>query len=346
MNILVDDIGSFPLPPYLTRETFDKAYFSSRKAILEGRDITKDRFLFKNFYQVVVDSFLMKLRAGLDVANYPQHYHMHRQFAEVIHDAMDKGTYLVDEKDAVIPEVQVIRREAKELSEKIGSKVSLRVCVTGPFELYLKEVGTTEYRDVLSMFAENTRSFAKNSIINSKYIRTEVVALDEPSLGFQNVTDEKDLLVDIYEKAFNFTGVSKHIHLHSTAKAPDVSEVENLEVLSFEYAASPKNIENVSKSMLEKTDKQIRIGISRTDIDSILAELHDKGITKPSIDQLVENVKTIRKRFLAAKEKYGELMTFAGPDCGLGGWPSQAAAQLVLKRTVDAVRSSGKCLRQ
>ncbi len=252
----------------------------------------------------------------------------------------------MDEKDAVIPEVQVIRREARELSEKTGGKLLLRVCVTGPFELYLKEVGTTGYRDVLSMFAENTRSFARNSIINSKYVETEIVALDEPSLGFQSVTDERDLLVDIYEKAFNFTGASKHIHLHSTAKATEILEVENVDVLSFEYAASPKNIENISRRMLEKTDKQIRVGISRTDIDSILAELHDKGITKPTAEQLVETVKMIRKRFLAAKEKYGELMTFAGPDCGLGGWPSQAAAQLVLKRTVDAVRSSINRLRQ
>jgi methionine synthase II (cobalamin-independent) len=31
-------------------------------------------------------------------------------------------------------------------------------------------------------------------------------------------------------------------------------------------------------------------------------------------------------------------MTFTGPDCGLGGWPSQEAASLLLTRTVDAVK--------
>jgi len=32
-------------------------------------------------------------------------------------------------------------------------------------------------------------------------------------------------------------------------------------------------------------------------------------------------------------------MTFTGPDCGLGGWDTQEVAQLVLKRTVNAVKS-------
>jgi 5-methyltetrahydropteroyltriglutamate--homocysteine methyltransferase len=115
-------------------------------------------------------------------------------------------------------------------------------------------------------------------------------------------------------------------------------EVGNIDVLSFEYAASPKNIESVSRKMLEEADKQIRVGVSRTDIDSIVAELHDKGVTKPTAEQLVEGEEVIKKRYVSAKEKFGERMTFTGPDCGLGSWPSQEAAQLLLKRTVDAVK--------
>ncbi len=115
--------------------------------------------------------------------------------------------------------------------------------------------------------------------------------------------------------------------------------VKNLDVLSFEYAASPGNIDSVPKSMLEKSNKQIRVGVSRTDIDSILAELYEKGVAKPSAEQLVEPEELIKKRFRFAKEKYGELMTFTGPDCGLGGWPSQEAAELLLKRTVKAVKT-------
>jgi 5-methyltetrahydropteroyltriglutamate--homocysteine methyltransferase len=92
--------------------------------------------------------------------------------------------------------------------------------------------------------------------------------------------------------------------------------------------------------MLETADKSIRVGVARTDIDAILAELHDKGVAKPSAEQLVETQEVIRKRFVFAKEKYGDRMTFTGPDCGLGSWPSQESAQLLLERTVKAVKSA------
>ena len=340
MATLVDDVGSFPLPNYVNRTMFNKAYVHARDAMMNGEDFRKDEFLFDNFYRVITGSFKKKFDTGLDVVNYPQHYDMNQQFADIIRKAMDKGTYVVDEKKAIIPEVRVINDEAKRISEEAGKKVLLRVCVTGAMELYLKEIGTVAYKDVLLMFAETVKRFARNSILNSKYVKTEVVSLDEPSFGFQDISAEKDTILDVLEKAFDFNGATKQIHLHSSSKVADVLDIENLNVLSFEYAASPKNIEAVSRKMLERADKQIRVGVSRTDVNSIIAELYDKGVTKPSAEQLVESEATIRKRFAAAKEKYGDRMTFTGPDCGLGGWPTQEAAQLLLKRTVNAVKSA------
>jgi 5-methyltetrahydropteroyltriglutamate--homocysteine methyltransferase len=82
------------------------------------------------------------------------------------------------------------------------------------------------------------------------------------------------------------------------------------------------------------------VGVSRTDIDSIMAELHDKGIAKPTADQLVDSEEQIKKRFRFAKEKFGDRMSFTGPDCGVGGWPSQEAAQLLLKKTVRAIKTA------
>jgi 5-methyltetrahydropteroyltriglutamate--homocysteine methyltransferase len=251
---------------------------------------------------------------------------------------MAKGSFLVEEKQAVLPEVQLISEEAKTLSEELGKKIPLRVSLFGPLEQYLSEVGTTPYSDVLDNFAETIRRFAKNSILNSKYIKTEVVSIDEPSFGFLNIAAETDVIRDVLEKAFDFQGAVRQIHLHSASRLPDLLEVGNIDVLSFEYAASPKNIESVSRKMLEDADKQIRVGVSRTDIGSIMAELNDKGVPKPTAEQLVEAGEVIKKRYVSAKQKYGNRMTFTGPDCGLGGWPSQEAAQLLLKRTVDAIK--------
>jgi 5-methyltetrahydropteroyltriglutamate--homocysteine methyltransferase len=207
-------------------------------------------------------------------------------------------------------------------------------------ELYLREIGTVAYNDVLTMFAENVKRFGKNSILNSEHIKTAVVSLDEPSFGFREISADRETIIDVLEKAFDFDGAVKQIHLHSPSRITDVLEVKNVDVLSFEYAASPKNIEGLSRRMLEQADKHVRVGVSRTDIDSIMAELYERGITKPQVEQIAEDETTIRRRFKAAKEKYGENMTFTGPDCGLGGWPTQEAAELLLKRTVNAAKKA------
>jgi 5-methyltetrahydropteroyltriglutamate--homocysteine methyltransferase len=255
---------------------------------------------------------------------------------------MQKGTFIVDEKDAFLPEIRVIESEGKKLYEEFGKKILLRVSLFGPMELYLKEIGTIAYRDVMEAFAETIRRFAKNSIIDTKYIKTEVVSIDEPSFGFLNINAENDVLQDLMDKTFDFKAVTRQIHLHSSVKLPDLLKVKNLDVVSFEYAASPQNIEGISKRMLEAADKSIRVGITRTDIDAVMAELNEKGVTKPTENQLVETEETIKKRYQLAKDRFGDTMTFTGPDCGLGSWPTQEAAELLLRRTVNAVRTAQK----
>ncbi len=337
MKISVDDIGSFPLPPTVNKVTFSKAYQAARETFSRGENPQKDEFTRKNFCEVTLDSFKRKIRTGLDVINYPQQYDGINQIGDALRKAMENGSFVVEEKDAFLPEVRIISEAAKQLSEEFGKKLSLRISFFGPMEEYLALIGKIAYVDVLDGVAETIRRFAKNSIIDNKYIKTEVVSIDEPSFGFNNIAAESDELCSVLEKAFDVAGVVRQIHIHSSTRLPDLLSVKNIDVLSFEFAASPKNIESVSKRMLESSDKYIRVGIARTDIDTIRAELYDKGIVKPTDDQLVDDELTIRKRYLQAKEKFGDRMTFTGPDCGLAGWPSQQSAELLLQRTVKAV---------
>jgi 5-methyltetrahydropteroyltriglutamate--homocysteine methyltransferase len=339
MDTLVDDIGSFPLPRNVERQSFSEAYRIARQAITNGRSIYEANVVRENFRKVIIDSFKKKLATGLDVVNFPLQYDGILQITDAIHKAMEKGSFVVEESNAFLPEVRLIDSEAKRLSEEFGGRIRLRVCLFGPMELYLKEIGTTYYADVLEGFAETIRRFAQNSILNSKCIKTEVLSIDEPSFGTLNITAENDKLSKILERSFNVSDVVRQIHLHSSTRLPDLLGTKNIDVLSFEYAASPKNIESVSKRMLDQADKNIRVGVSRTDIDALVAELHDQGIEKPSTEDIVESQDVIRKRYLSAKEKFGERMTFTGPDCGLGGWPSQEAAQLLLERTARAVKT-------
>jgi 5-methyltetrahydropteroyltriglutamate--homocysteine methyltransferase len=253
---------------------------------------------------------------------------------------MQKGSFVVDKQKAILPEIYVLSKEAKQLSEQYRKKIELRVSIFGPIEQYLNEVGATAYPDVLEGFAKTINRFAKNSILNSKYIETKSISIDEPSIGHSPFTGTPELMCETLEKAYDFQGPIRQIHLHFASGIHDLLGVKGLDVLSFEYAASPKNIDAISKEMLEKADKQIRVGIARTDIDAIWAELYEKGFTQPTAEQVVEPLETIKKRYRFAKEKYGERMTFSGPDCGLGSWPSQDTASLLLKRTVEAVKTA------
>ncbi len=340
MDTLVDDIGSFPLPSGIKRENYSRAYELAREAITKGEDPSKDEFVHNNFIDPLLESFRKKIATGLDVVNFPQMFSGMRQVGDAVHAAMANGSFVVNQERAFLPEIHVINYYAKQLSEEFGKKIQLRVSIFGPIEQYLSEVGATAYPDVLDGFAQTINRFAKNSILNSKYIQTSVVSIDEPSLGHSSFQGTSELIRETLEKTYDFQGPTKQIHLHFASGVHDLLAVKGLDVLSFEYAASPKNIDAVPKSVLALADKQIRVGVARTDIDATWAELYEKGITQPTTEQIVESVETIRKRFRFAKEKYGERMTFTGPDCGLGSWPSQEAAALVLKRTVEAAKTA------
>ena len=122
MDTLVDDIGSFPLPAGIKRETYSRAYELAREAIIKGKDPSKDEFIQKNFCEVVVDSFRKKIASGLDVVNFPQHYSGIKQVGDAIHAAMEKGSFVVDQEKAFLPEIYVLNQEAKASQRRIRQK--------------------------------------------------------------------------------------------------------------------------------------------------------------------------------------------------------------------------------
>ena len=95
MDTLVDDVGSFPLPPSVNGDTFSRAYQRSRLAVAGGEDPCAEEFTKKNFCDVVLESFRRKLKTGLDVVTYPQHYDGVKQVVDLIHTAMENGSYVV-----------------------------------------------------------------------------------------------------------------------------------------------------------------------------------------------------------------------------------------------------------
>jgi 5-methyltetrahydropteroyltriglutamate--homocysteine methyltransferase len=335
-----DDIGSFPLPDWISRGELDKIYPMAREAIINGSASESEDY--RILRGVVLESFEKKLQAGLDVTTYPQHYDMHKQFLESI-EGFQKEPFLIDETKAVLPEIEIIREEAKELAEKAGGKISLRACVTGPIELYQRtEFGTNIYKDVLENLAKSVNSFLKNSIISTPHIKTETLSIDEPSIGFTDLLNiEQDDLIDVLELSLKGLTVPVQFHLHTLKSADIALQTEGISAITGEFAASPKNINLIKKRDLESHDKFMRAGVTRTNIDSIIAEYLDKGI-EPPLHLLVDSKSDIKKRIKKIDTTFGETISSWGPDCGLGSWPSSVVASELLKRTTEAVRESFK----
>ena len=46
----------------------------------------------------------------------------------------------------------------------------------------------------------------------------------------------------------------------------------------------------------------------------------------------------VKKRLDKAYSEFGERIKYAGPDCGLGTWPSQRSAFILLKNTGRGIK--------
>ena len=330
LMVLVDDVGSFPLPAWINERDFTSAYKKAREDY-GGED-------FKIIAGVVLDSFEEKLKANLDVAAYPQHYSMHLQFLEQI-KSNEEEPYLISEEKARIIEADIIREHAKEICENFNlEKIKLKVVATGAIELYLAtELKNNIYKDIALNLAKSVNRFLKNSIFNEKYIETFAISIDEPSLGYADLLNvSEDDVVDILEESFSQLSCYTQLHLHSLTKAELALQAKNIKVIGAEFAANEKNFEMISRRELEAYDKFIRAGIVRTDIDSIIAGFASKGIT-PNQRMLIDGENEIRRRFEKASELFADRLLFAGPDCGLSSWISQSIARELLERVANVV---------
>ncbi len=306
--MIFDDIGSFPLPEGIDREWVEKNVDS------------------KEYEEMVKRAFMMKIKAGVDLPNYPQFRDMNTMFLDLIKDEeLQEDVYVIKKRHARIREVDAL----------LGMEIdAMRACITGPFELYYQEFGTVIYDDLLERIAKSVGRFIQN--LDAK--KVGCVSLDEPSLGTNpDLQPSRDQIDMAYEKVSFKNDVQ--IHLHSPLFYTELLEVESIDVIGIETAKDEKAMEAVDAEELESYEKFIRIGIARSDIDGIIAEYNsihntnvwgdDEGILN-AIDE-IESKDVIRKRLKKAVEMFDERLRYIGPDCGLFSFPKQEHAVKLLE---------------
>lgn len=315
-GIFFDDIGSFPLP---------------KGVRLDG--LSEDQYL-----QLVKDTIAQKISAGVEVPTYPQFRDMIRMFMDPIEEPeLSDSPYLIKKDKARILEL---------LAVAPGQRV--RVCVTGPIELYISAFGATGYTDILYSLAESVARFLENAKEDGKI---EVASIDEPSLGISSniIFDEADILraLEIASEPCKSWNIDCEIHLHSPLYAESAARVPGINIVGIESAAHPDYLRLIDRRLLEDTDTYLRAGIARTDILSMAAGINDRlGINlwddPARLEREImamESPEVMGQRLRHAYSLFGDRIKAAGPDCGLGSWPSQAMACRLLSSCAIALKS-------
>ena len=340
-KILFDDIGSFPLPPHISKATVSEAAFER----------TADEMLFPVLNQI----FEMKLNAGVQIPTYSQVRDMTEQFLRPMKDEKCCiEPFELKEEYAGTVEIEAIDsyyENYQNNNETANEKPEIRLCVTGPTELYLKEFGGASYTDIYRIFAKDVDLFVKTAMKRAKNFKISTVSIDEPSIG---INPDLSLPADEIIQALTTAGRSAfkcgadvEIHIHSPLYYELACQAETINVIGMESAATPSYADMIDKSVLEDSDTFVRAGISRTDIFSMAGTLNEKYggnvWEKPEImaeiTTQMETPTVIEKRLEKLYTVFGDRIKYAGPDCGLGSWPTQELAAELLKNTGAAIHS-------
>ena len=311
-RIFFDDIGSYPLP---------------RGVKLDG--LSRDRYL-----QLVGQVLAEKISAGVDIPTYPQLRDMIRMFMDPIKDPkMTESPFLIRREEAKIMELEAVPP---------GQKV--RVCVTGPVELYISAFGATGYTDILYTLAESVSRFLQWAKDEGKMA---VASLDEPSLGLNsNIIFSEEEIQEALEIASRpCQGMHCEVHLHSPLYAELCAHVSGIDILGVESAAHPDYLKLIEREVLEDTGTYLRAGIARTDIFSLSAQLNDRYKVNlwedlPRLEREITSLESpliMKSRLDQAYAQFGDRLIATGPDCGLGPWPSQELAGSILGNCAAAI---------
>ncbi|AYK15233.1 MAG: methionine synthase [Methanosarcina flavescens] len=334
-DIIFIDGGSLPTPEGTTREWV--------KTAAENRD--EDEKLFS----VIREAFRRKIDVGVHVPTYPQFRDMIGQFLDIIKDEKNcYEPYVLKEENAKILELEIIDEVAKQYREETGETLEVRVCVAGPTDLYLQAFGETDYADAYHVLALDIEDFIKQAFVAAKNFKIKVIALDEPSLGINDRIQFSDAdIVSALTVASAYArkqGADMEIHLHSPLKYKLVCETP-INVIGFEYAASPSYLSLLDKQVLEDSNTYIRLGVSRTDISSLIGIVNetygvnawkDREYMQKIVTDL-ETPKVVKKRLETGYSVLGDRIKYASPDCGLAFWPDQELAFKLLENTAKGV---------
>jgi 5-methyltetrahydropteroyltriglutamate--homocysteine methyltransferase len=234
--------------------------------------------LAKLFEQTIVNAFLDKLEAGIEVPAFPQFRDMNEMFLstfkgieKIKEGYIETGRLNLKLKHGKLPEVTAIERNAPRIHTQKGP-FQLRICVTGPYTLasffpYRTSQTYTCLGQVLSEIIEK-------NIFAAKHGKVSLIAVDEPLFGMiddpsiDKGTEGRENLLSAWgllaSKAKS-KKVETCIHLHCTSDDLFWS-VKSLGIVES-HVGDPLYEMQITKQRLEKKDKFLKASVAITDFD-------------------------------------------------------------------------------
>ncbi|OGD44988.1 hypothetical protein A3K69_00880 [Candidatus Bathyarchaeota archaeon RBG_16_57_9] len=362
-SITSSDIGSLP-----SRVSIDTLWSGARKAqsIIPLLGVGDEEY--RLFQGEVAGAFTDKLRAGIEVPNYPQLRDMNQMFLSLMEGFEKTGGGLTTLKTvraksgASIPEVDAIKRDASSIKDAAEvDRVRVKACVTGPYTLAsLFQLKTPGLFEELGLALGDILS---RSLFSGRSAEVAHVCVDEPVLGFMNDplldygSEGRESLRRAWEHICGVAaskGVDTSMHLHDTSESL-FWDVEHLgHVMS--HVGDPLYTQESTRRRLEETDKMMWATVGVTQFDNLIAMHHVSqgftgdmpekigetwtGIRKSLVDpyMFLEETGTMERRLEAIAGFFGaDRIAYASPECGLNSFPSYDVALECLRRTAEAI---------
>jgi len=325
------------------------------------------------FERRVIEGFLDKVEAGIDLPNYPQFRDMNEMFLGMIEGVeklkggyVETGILSIKEGKGAIPEVMAIEKGSQEIWERMSKPFKMRICVTGPYTL--SSLFLYKDREIFSRLGDMISKIVESNIFKEKHGSVCLVSVDEPVFGLlddplmDRGSEGREKLRGAWESIFRKAtskGMQTCLHLHNTADEL-FWEVESLHIIES-HTDDPIYYARRTKELLESTDKFLKASISVVDFERLVREnvlitlpkkvseiiVNErvaetwKNITSRKLDPklFLESVELMGERLTEILNRFGaERVPYSGPECGLKGFPTYECALECLKRVSSAVR--------
>jgi len=360
--------------------TYDQGSLPYMKGFDEKKFLEGASFLTSNplndsvqyFEKITIQVLIDKVRAGIDIPNYPQVRDVQMYLEPIDGVEKVKGGYVqtnilsLKKEKITIPEVFALKRNSQKISEKIGEPFKIRMCFGGPH--MLSSFFIYRNSEIFTQLSEIIAQIVENNIFTEKHASVGIVSLEEPLVGLLDDTlisygsEGRESLLKGWESIFSKArakGVQTTLHLHNTADEL-FWQIKSLNILEAPVD-DPIYQMKKTKQLLDSTGKSLMASICTNDFDKLIKAkilespakvdamtIGDKtaeawkniksGKLKPEI--FLESVDLMKNRLIKIVERFGrEKVPYAGPECGLKGFPTYNCAIEYLKRVSEAAKS-------